>query len=220
MPVFMLLNNLHAFPPPELANENGLLAIGGDLCTRRLLNAYSIGVFPWYSEGEIIKWWCPKERFVIFPDNVHISRSMKKFIKSTSLKVKVNTDFAGVIHNCRMIRENGTWITDEMEEAYINLYKAGYALSVEVYDGKTLAGGLYGVAIGRCFFGESMFSKAANASKFALICLCKKLSLENFLFIDCQFHTEHLESMGGQFISWEEYKSLLKSGLIFPPANL
>jgi len=212
------MSHSNDFPPPESARDDGLLAIGGDLSVERLLNAYSNGIFPWYNPGEIIQWWCPKERFVIFPSEVIISRSMKKVMKKTTLRTEINTDFAGVMHNCRMTRENETWISDEMEAAYNNLFNAGHALSVEVYD-KTvldaagLAGGLYGVVIGKCFFGESMFSKTANASKLALIRLCEKLADEGFLFIDCQFHTNHLQSMGGKFLPWGEYKKLLVKGI-------
>ena len=205
----------NAFPPPESAREDGLLAIGGDLSVKRLLNAYANGIFPWYNPGEIIQWWCPKTRFVLFPDNVHISRSMKKTLKKSRHEVKINTDFDSIIHNCRKQREGETWIGDEMESAYKKLFLAGWAICVGVYDSNELVGGLYGVAIGKCFFGESMFSKAANASKIALIHLCGLLSKHDFVFIDCQFHTVHLEKMGGQFISWDTYKRLLKKGLLY-----
>ena len=210
MPVFRLSNKSNKFPPPELARDDGLLAIGGDLNTERLLNAYSNGIFPWYNPNEAIKWWCPNERFVIFPDNIHISNSMKKVIKNTNLEIKINTDFDCIIHNCRVMRDNHTWITDEMEVAYNKLFELGHALSVGVYEKNTLVGGLYGVVIGKCFFGESMFSKVDNASKLALIKLAEMLSRENFTFIDCQFHTCHLENMGGQYISWEMYRKLLR----------
>ena len=211
MPVYHLPLNSVTFPPSEFAEDDGLLAVGGDLNPGRLLRAYTNGIFPWYNPGEPILWWCPKERFLIFPKKIHISRSMKKFMKNTQLKTTINADFDSVIHNCRILREGETWITNEMEAAYKNLHRLGYALSVEVYDDQTLAGGLYGVIIGKCFFGESMFSKRTNASKLALIRLCKEL--EDFMFIDCQFHTEHLEKMGGEFVSWEVYKGLLEKGI-------
>ena len=207
--IFVLSNDSFIFPPPELADNDGFLAVGGDLKVPRLLNAYRNGIFPWYNPGEIIKWWCPRERFVIFPEKAHISRSMKKLIKQGVFDVKMNVDFGSIIHNCRIEREDGTWITDEMETAYKNLYDAGHVICVGVYEKNILVGGLYGVAIGKCFFGESMFSLAANASKLALIYLCKKLAAANFAFIDCQFHTKHLESMGGEYISWGEYRELL-----------
>jgi leucyl/phenylalanyl-tRNA--protein transferase len=213
MPVFLLPENSIEFPQSELAEDDGLLAIGGNLSVRLLLKAYSNGVFPWYEPEMVIHWWCPKERFVIFPDRIHISKSMWKMIRTTSLRVRFNKDFSSIINTCKMMRQGGTWITDDMEAAYNRMFDAGYAMCVGVYDDETLVGGLYGVVIGKCFFGESMFSKAANASKLALICLCERLSAEGFGFVDCQFRTEHLESMGGRFISWKEYRGLLKKCL-------
>ena len=214
MPVFQLNENAIFFPGPTLAREDGLLAVGGDLSVDRLLLAYTHGIFPWYSPGEEILWWCPKERFVIFPSEIHVSHSMKKYMKKHELKIIVNRDFADTMHRCRMKREfkEGTWISDEMEEAYHRLYEAGYALSVEVTEDGELAGGLYGVIIGKCFFGESMFSEKENGSKLALIAFAQMLEQKGFLFIDCQFHTEHLESMGGRYISWEEYDNMLVEG--------
>lgn len=203
------------FPNPVMAEDDGLLAVGGDLSVERLLLAYTNGIFPWYNPGDEIMWWCPKERFVIIPEEIHISRSMKKFINKTDMEVTINRDFGAVIHNCREVREKqeGTWITDEMEAAYNRLHEAGYACSVEVWQEEQLTGGLYGVCIGRCFFGESMFSKAENASKLALIALARLLQAEQFVFIDCQFHTEHLEHMGGKYITWEHYRKLMEAGL-------
>lgn len=201
------------FPPPAGADEDGLLAVGGDLRPERLLLAYSHGIFPWFNKDTEIMWWCPKERFVIFPREIQVSGSMRKFMKKTSLKVSMNRDFSGVIHECRMLREKeGTWITDGMEEAYKELHRLGYAASVEVYEEDKLVGGLYGVVLGRCFFGESMFSRVSNASKLALICLARYLEQRGFYLIDCQFHTDHLESMGGRFISYEKYMEYLEKG--------
>lgn len=214
MPVFKLDENEILFPLPELAEEDGLLAVGGDLSVERLLLAYSNGIFPWFNPNDPILWWCPKERFIIRPSEIHVSHSMKKFMKKHDVTCKLNRDFKETIHHCRMLRENkeGTWITDEMEMAYGKLHEEGYACSVEAFiDGK-LAGGLYGVMMGRCFFGESMFSLMENGSKIALIELAKCLCENDFVMIDCQFHTDHLESMGGVSISWEEYKKLLKDG--------
>lgn len=215
MPVFRLNEKEIAFPHPTLAREDGLLAVGGDLCVDRLLLAYSNGIFPWYNPGEEILWWCPKERFVIFPGEIHISRSMKKYMKKHVFRVVLNRDFADTMHRCRIKREfdEGTWISDEMEEAYYHLHEQGFAVSVEVYEGDALAGGFYGVCIGKCFFGESMFSEKENGSKTALIAFAQLLEQQGFLFIDCQFHTGHLESMGGRYISWEEYDGLLRNGL-------
>lgn len=218
MPVYRLDEKEIFFPNPILARPDGLLAVGGDLSVERLLLAYTHGIFPWYSPGEEIMWWCPKERFVIFPKEIHISRSMKKYMKKHKLQVLLNRDFADTIHRCRMKREfeEGTWISDEMEEAYCRLHEAGYAISVEVTEDGELAGGFYGVIIGTCFFGESMFSEKKNGSKTALIAFAGILEQKDFLFIDCQFHTEHLESMGGRYISWKEYDSMLKAGTVLP----
>lgn len=214
MPVYRLNPREISFPNPTLAREDGLLAVGGDLCVERLLLAYAHGIFPWYSPGEEILWWCPRERFVIFPEEIHISRSMKKYITRHEFTYRINRDFADTMHRCRVKREfqEGTWITDEMEEAYGRLNREGYALSLEVWEDGDLAGGLYGVSMGRCFFGESMFSEKENGSKLALIILAGLLKENGFLFIDCQFHTPHLESMGGRYISWEEYDGMLREG--------
>ncbi len=214
MPVYRLNEKEIYFPSPAYARPDGLLAVGGDLCMERLLLAYTHGIFPWYNPGEEILWWCPGERFVIFPKEVHVSRSMKKYMKKHELKVMLNRDFADTMHRCRVKREfeEGTWISDEMEEAYFRLHQAGYAVSVEVLEDGVLAGGLYGVSVGRCFFGESMFSERENGSKTALIAFARFLVQNRFLFIDCQFHTEHLESMGGRYISFEEYDRMLAEG--------
>ena len=203
------------FPKPELAEEDGLLAIGGDLSLDRLLLAYQNGIFPWFNEDDPILWWCPHERFIIRPEKIHVSHSMKKFMRQHKVEIQINRDFADTIHRCRMKRENtvGTWITDDMEQAYTKLNKYGLAASVEAFfDGK-LAGGLYGVNIGKCFFGESMFSDMENGSKAALIMLARHMESFGGVMIDCQFHTDHLESMGGERISWEEYRRLLDAGL-------
>jgi leucyl/phenylalanyl-tRNA--protein transferase len=214
LPVYRLNEKEIYFPSPAYARPDGLLAVGGDLCMERLLLAYTHGIFPWYNPGEEILWWCPRERFVIFPKEVHVSRSMKKYMKKHELKVMLNRDFADTMHRCRVKREfeEGTWISDEMEEAYFRLHQAGYAVSVEVLEDGVLAGGLYGVSVGRCFFGESMFSERENGSKTALIAFARFLVQNRFLFIDCQFHTEHLESMGGRYISFEEYDRMLAEG--------
>lgn len=213
MPVYRLNENV-IFPDPVLAREDGLLAVGGDLSRERLLLAYAHGIFPWYEPGDEILWWCPKERFVIFPREIHVSRSMNKYMKKHDLRFQLNRDFGDTMHRCRVKREfaEGTWISDEMEEAYCLLHQAGHAASLEAYQDGQLAGGLYGVVLGRCFFGESMFSEMENGSKLALIALARLLEQRGFLFIDCQFHTEHLDSMGGRYISWEEYDGMLQEG--------
>ena len=214
MPIYQLTDEI-IFPKPELAEDDGLLAIGGDLRWERLLLAYCNGIFPWYSDDEPILWWCPKPRFIRKPNEVRISKSMKRVFNKGEFKVTFDNDFEGVIRNCKELRENkeGTWITNEIMSAYIDLFKNGFATSVEVYKDKKLVGGLYGVKIGKCFFGESMFSTVSNASKVALISMCKRLEKEGYIFLDCQMHTNHLESMGGKFVSWEDFKSMLQEGI-------
>lgn len=214
MPIYQLTDEI-MFPNPEFAEEDGLLVVGGDLRWERLLLAYCNGIFPWYNDEDPILWWCPKPRFIIKPNEVKISKSMKRVFNKGEFKITFDNDFQGVISKCKELRENkeGTWITDDMKEAYINLFNKGFASSVEVYKNEKLVGGLYGVKIGRCFFGESMFSTETNASKLALISMCKKLEREGYLFLDCQMHTNHLESMGGKFVSWEEFKEMLQQGI-------
>ena len=215
MPVYLLDEKEISFPDPRYARSDGLLAVGGDLSVERLLLAYTHGIFPWYNPGDEIMWWCPRERFVIFPKEIHISRSMKKHINKHEIQITFNRNFADTMHRCRIKREfnEGTWISDEMEAAYYDLYEAGFAISVEVTQDGELAGGFYGVSIGKCFFGESMFSEKENGSKTALIAFARILEQKGFLFIDCQFHTEHLESMGGRYISWEKYERMLQEGI-------
>ncbi len=214
MPVFELEKDCIAFPNPELPEEDGLLAVGGDLSPERLLLAYSNGIFPWYEDDGPILWWCPKERYIIRPEKIHVSRSMKKYLRRHEIEVRLNRDFSDTIHRCRIKRENaeGTWITDDMEQAYCTLHECGYAASAEAFVDGELAGGLYGVTIGRCFFGESMFSDRENGSKLALIGLAQFLEDNGCPMIDCQFHTPHLESMGGERITYTEYCSLLQQG--------
>ncbi|MBR6985034.1 MAG: leucyl/phenylalanyl-tRNA--protein transferase [Ruminococcus sp.] len=209
------LDDVVWFPKPELADEDGLLAVGGDLSVERLVLAYSNGIFPWYNPDQPILWWCPHRRFIIRPEGIHVSKSMKKFMRQHDTTIQLNRDFADTIHRCRMKREfkEGTWITDDMEEAYCRLHSYGLAVSVESYIDGELAGGLYGVCIGKCFFGESMFSDKENGSKIALILLAELLEQNDFTMIDCQFHTDHLESMGGEYVSWEEYRKLLDIGI-------
>ncbi|HEX9059417.1 MAG TPA: leucyl/phenylalanyl-tRNA--protein transferase [Clostridia bacterium] len=208
MPVFMLNKNL-VFPDPELAEEDGLIAIGGDLSIDRLLAAYANGIFPWYMKGEPILWWSPDPRCILFPENIHVSRSMKKFLKKNLYKVTYDKSFDEVIGMCRSLRENETWITNEMTDAYIGLHRAGFAHSVEVWYEEKLVGGLYGVSLGTAFFGESMFSAMENASKVALISLSSRLKAAGFKFIDCQVYNGHLESMGAVNIPRIDFLKLL-----------
>lgn len=207
--VFRLPDDEVVFPNPQLADPDGLLAIGGDLTTERLLLAYENGIFPWFSEGDPICWYAPHERCVIFPERVKISKSMRKLMSDGLLEVTFNKAFAAVIVNCAKVERKdqpGTWITDQMREAYIRLFEEGYAGSVEVWQEGNLVGGLYGVLMGDVFCGESMFSLVSNASKVALIALCR---LEKYRLIDCQLPNDHLMSMGAEMISMAEYLDFL-----------
>jgi leucyl/phenylalanyl-tRNA--protein transferase len=206
-----LLNDSPVFPDPGLADEDGLLAIGGDLSAERLILAYRLGIFPWYSDGEPIHWYSPHERYVIFPNEVNVSHSMKQFVKSDEYKVTYNQDFNQVIRHCAQIKrkgQRGTWINSDMMKAYLDLHDKGIAQSVEVWQNDTLAGGLYGVEVGHVFCGESMFSIEPNTSKLALIALCQN---KKYKLIDCQLHNPHLERMGGKYIGRNEYTCFLKS---------
>ncbi|MES2278558.1 MAG: leucyl/phenylalanyl-tRNA--protein transferase [Bacteroidota bacterium] len=198
------------FPDPELAEDDGLLAVGGDLSPQRLLLAYQNGIFPWYSDDTPILWYSPHQRFVLYPQNLRISKSMRQVLRSGKFNITINTCFADVIKACSVAwreGQDGTWITDDMMAAYIQLHQLGHAHSVEVWQDGELVGGLYGVQTGRVFCGESMFSKVSNASKLALISLCQS---GNYNLIDCQVHTGHLESLGAGMISREEYMGMLR----------
>jgi len=206
LPVFALEKELY-FPPVNLAGHDGLLAIGGDLSPERLLLAYKQGIFPWY-EGEYILWWSPDPRFVLFPDELKISKSMKALLKKDAFGFTINKAFNKVIHQCKNIKrpgQRGTWITDEVEAAYIRMHELGYAVSAETWKDETLVGGAYGLKIGKIFFGESMFSKINNASKYAFIQLVQDLKEGGVELIDCQVYTEHLESLGAKMISRKEF---------------
>ncbi|HLP22390.1 MAG TPA: leucyl/phenylalanyl-tRNA--protein transferase [Chitinophagales bacterium] len=207
--IFELIDDV-IFPEPSLAEEDGLLAIGGDLSQERLMLAYSLGIFPWYSAGEPILWFSPHERFVLYPDKLVVSHSMKQLIKSGKYEIRWDTAFKEVMLACAQVPRKGqdsTWINDDMVAAYCNLHSKGIARSVEVWRGEDLVGGLYGVVMGTVFCGESMFSKMPNTSKLALIALCQSGKYE---LIDCQVHTPHLESMGAGFISRKEFEEMLK----------
>lgn len=203
--MFFILDDTLSFPPVELAEEDGLLAVGGDLSAERLLLAYRNGIFPWYSDETPILWYAPHERFVIFPDKLKISKSMKQILRSGKFKITYDTVFPEVIKACSEIKrkdQEDTWITWDMQEAYIRLHKLGFAHSVEVWQKDILVGGLYGVLINKVFCGESMFSKVSNSSKLALIWIFQNLEIN---LVDCQVHTAHLESMGAEMISMKEY---------------
>ena len=216
MAVFQLDNELW-FPDPHLGDDDGMVAIGGDLSIDRLLLAYSNGFFPWFayrSQQEPL-WYCPLQRFVIFPDEVHVSHSMKHLMKRHELEVTINQDFENVIKGCATAQnrnqDEGAWLGPNMIEAYTEMHHQGFAASVEVWDDDTLVGGLYGVTLGSAFFGESMFSMVPNASKLALIHLAQTLQRLGGKLIDCQFETPHLKSMGGRYISYETYINLIKT---------
>jgi len=203
--VFRLPDDEIVFPNPELADEDGLLAVGGDLSAERLILAYQNGIFPWFSDDDPICWYSPHERCVIYPGKLKVSKSMKQVIKNGSFRVTANHAFEKVIAHCAKIPRKdqpGTWITKEMQEAYINLHQLGWAHSIEVWQNDTLVGGLYGVAINKVFCGESMFSLVSNASKIAMIFLCQQ---SDFELIDCQLPNDHLLSLGAEMIDREEY---------------
>ncbi|MBX2921115.1 MAG: leucyl/phenylalanyl-tRNA--protein transferase [Chitinophagaceae bacterium] len=210
MAVYALRNEL-IFPPVHLAEPDGLLAMGGDLSVERLLLAYKSGIFPWY-EGDVPLWWCPDPRFVLFPENLKITRSMQQVIRKNTFRFTINQDFASVIHHCKTSPrpgQAGTWITDEVERAYSRMHKAGFAHSAEAWLNDQLVGGLYGIRLGKFFFGESMFSHASNASKFAFIKYVEHVCSEGVALIDCQVYTPHLESLGAQMIPRQQFIQLL-----------
>lgn len=213
------------FPPVENADEDGLLAIGGDLSVETLLTAYRSGIFPWYSKGQPILWWSPDPRFVILPGNLIVSKSMRKVLNSGEFEIRFNTSFEAVINECAKIKrqgQRGTWITDEMKQAYIEFHKAGYAFCGEAWRDNQLVGGFYGVLLNNCFFGESMFSKESNASKAAFLSFAEWFFHGEGLvqpsgvegghgkLIDCQVYTEHLESLGAGMVPREEFVGMIR----------
>ena len=210
MPVYLLREDLVFFPPPSEAHESGVLAVGGDLSPERLEMAYRSGIFPWFSEGEPYMWWSPEPRFVLFPEELVVRRSLRKFLKKCSFEIRVDTAFEQVIQHCsQRFRpgQDGTWITDEMIQAYINFHREGYAHSVETWLDGRLVGGLYGVAMGPFFFGESMFYLESNASKAALFALTHHF--KNAPFIDCQVENEFFTSMGARHIPRKRFLNTL-----------
>lgn len=211
-----LLSNRLWFPPVHTASPEGIVAIGGDLSPERLLLAYKSGIFPWYNKGEPIVWHSPENRMVLFPKDLKISKSMRQILKKDRFTVTFNRNFKEVIRACKTIYregQGGTWITDEMERAYIKLHQLGYAKSVEVWSKDELVGGLYGVDLGTVFCGESMFSKVSNTSKIALIHLVEKLKRESYRLIDCQVYNEHLASLGAKEIPRERFLAYLPKEL-------
>lgn len=201
------------FPPVHSASPEGIVAIGGDLSTERLLLAYRSGIFPWFEDDEPILWWAPPRRMVLFLNELKVSKSMRNILNRNIFTITVNTSFRDVITACRDIKRDGqpgTWITDEMTEAYCKLHELGYAKSIEVWHEGRLAGGLYGVDMGTVFCGESMFSKMPNASKVAFIALVQLLEKDNYKLLDCQVHNSHLESLGAREIPRSEFMEILK----------
>lgn len=222
MPVYQLDDDDYWFPPVSeaLDDPQGLLAVGGDLSVSRLLHAYQCGIFPWFSDHDPILWWAPSPRMVINPHQIHISKSMAKVIRKTPFIVTFDHAFERVVKACGSTQRADqtsaeSWITQDMQHAYTQLYRRGYAHSVEVWHGGELVGGLYGVALGRMFFGESMFSRADNASKIAFIHLAQRIAQWGFVLIDCQMHTPHLASLGAQEIPMAEFENYLEKNLSY-----
>lgn len=218
MPVFQLSEDI-VFPSPHLASKEGLLAVGGDLSVERLLLAYSSGIFPWYSDGEPILWWSPDPRLVLYPNELKVSRSLRKVVRQHVFDIHMDRAFETVISECAQVRlenQEGTWIVDDMVRAYCRLHDAGLAHSVEAWQGNDLVGGLYGVSIGKCFFGESMYTRVTNASKVALVALVEHVETLDFAFIDCQIPTAHLFRLGAREISRSRYLRELTDALKYP----
>ncbi len=212
-PLYFLGDRLE-FPDVDNANPDGLLAVGGDLSTERLLLAYRSGIFPWFNDDALMLWWSPDPRMVLFPDKIKISKSMRKVIRENTFRMTQNTCFEAVMEACAKVErkgQKGTWITEKMKVAFMELIDKGYAKSFEVWKDEQLVGGLYGVDLGHVFCGESMFSLTDNASKFAFIKLAQQLQETNYKLIDCQIHTEHLESLGAEEIPRTEFLEILKS---------
>ena len=218
MPVFLLSDTID-FPPPHLASKEGLLAVGGDLSQKRLVLAYRMGIFPWFSDGDPILWWSPDPRLVLYPSEIKISKTLKKIIKKDVFSVTMDMAFDEVINQCAQVRRQnnqGTWIVKDMIYAYCKLHRSGFAHSVEVWQQEELAGGLYGVSLGKCFFGESMFSRVSNASNIALVKLAKYISELSFDLIDCQVRTDHLIRFGAREIPRKRFLNQLEISLNAP----
>jgi leucyl/phenylalanyl-tRNA--protein transferase len=207
------LSDSLAFPNVEQANQEGLLAVGGDLSPERLLLAYKNGIFPWFNEDSLILWWSPDPRMVLFPEQIKVSKSMRKVLRDQKFRITQNTCFETVMEYCATVKreeQEGTWITKEMSDAYLSLHKRGIAKSYEVWEDNILVGGLYGVDLGTVFCGESMFSLKTNASKFAFIHLAEDLKEKNYQLVDCQLYTDHLASLGAVEIPRSEFIQFLK----------
>ncbi|WP_396174674.1 leucyl/phenylalanyl-tRNA--protein transferase [Flavobacterium sp.] len=213
--MYFLTSELY-FPPVTEASYEGILAVGGDLSTERLLLAYRNGIFPWFDDDEPILWWSPPQRMVVNPQDYKTAKSLRNILNRQLFKVTFNKNFSEVIRNCKTVHrkgQDGTWITDSMVQAYEKLHEMGFAKSVEVWQNDELVGGLYGVDLGKVFCGESMFSKVPNASKVAFVTLIKQLKEENYRLLDCQVHNDHLEKLGAFEISRDSYIKILKSSI-------
>ena len=213
MPIYWLDPNSLVFPPAHLASEEGIIAVGGDLSAARLLEAYRLGIFPWFNEDDPILWWTPDPRFVLFPEDLKVAKSMRPLFNQKTFTLSMDQAFPEVIKACQSCYrpgQGGTWITEEMREAYIHLHNQGYAHSVEVWQGEDLVGGLYGIALGKVFYGESMFAFASNASKFGFISLVRQLKKWGFTLIDCQQETNHLASLGAKAIPRKQFLAHLQ----------
>ncbi|MBF0289526.1 MAG: leucyl/phenylalanyl-tRNA--protein transferase [SAR324 cluster bacterium] len=219
MPIYQLLEDVFLFPPPSHAEPEGLLAVGGDLSTERLLCAYEQGIFPWYEEGQPILWWTPDPRMILEPTRLKVSRSLRKVLRKKTFQIKTDTAFAHVIRACAQVRlrdKKGTWITPEMEKSYIRLHELGYAHSVESWYDGNLVGGLYGIFMGKCFFGESMFTEKTDASKIAFVSLVEQMKNWGVDLIDCQVSSMHLKSLGAHEVKREEFLRRLQAAMRFP----
>lgn len=213
MPWLCFDENNFSFPPLEEADEEGLLLIGGYVTPERVLSAYKLGVFPWYNDELLPLWWSPDPRFVLFPAELHVSRSMQKIMSKNLFEFRVNSAFGQVISRCASVSrkdQDGTWLTDTMKEVYCQLHRDGYAYSAEAWQGGQLVGGMYGIRLGNVFFGESMFSTVSNASKFAFINYVKRLQADGVELFDCQVYTTHVESFGARLIDRESYVKMLQ----------
>lgn len=213
-----IINKIFFFPEVTQTHESGILALGGDLSTERLLLAYQSGIFPWFEDGEPITWWAPDPRMVLFLDELKVSKSMRNILNRNEFKVTFNREFRQVINHCQMVKregQNGTWITDDMIEAYCELHKQNRAQSVEVWKEDQLVGGLYGVDLGHIFCGESMFSLVSNASKVAFIALVQHLQQQQYQLLDCQVYNDHLDSLGAREIPRKQFMQILKNTKLF-----
>ncbi|MDR0969482.1 MAG: leucyl/phenylalanyl-tRNA--protein transferase [Lentimicrobiaceae bacterium] len=219
MTIYLLSDDYLGFPPVEEATEEGIVAVGGDLSINRLINAYINGIFPWYNEGEPIVWYSPDPRLVLRPEDIKISKSLRKTLKNNTFEVRFDTNFEQIIHCCAQTKRKGsqgTWITNDIIKSYTKLHEIGIAHSVEVYKNQELTGGLYGLSLGNVFFGESMFHTSTDASKVAFVHLCKFLHENEFQLIDAQQDTNHLRSLGAYTISRKQFLKLLEKHVFKP----